>query len=53
MKIVMEIEKEDDDDFMNLKNELPLPEGVLKVNLGVPIIVACHKVDLIGRGEKA
>ena len=38
---------------MNLKNELPLPEGVLKVNLGVPIIVACHKVDLIGRGDKA
>jgi hypothetical protein len=28
-------------------------EGVLKVNLGIPIIVACSKVDLLVRGEKS
>jgi len=27
--------------------ELPLPEGILKVNLGVPIVVVCSKADLI------
>jgi GTPase SAR1 family protein len=32
---------------------MPLAEGVLKVNLGIPIIVVCNKVDLILRGEKA
>jgi dynein light intermediate chain 1, cytosolic len=30
-----------------------LAEGVLKVNLGIPIIVVCSKVDLLLRGEKA
>jgi Dynein light intermediate chain (DLIC) len=43
----------EDEVFRNLKNEMPLPEGVLEVNLGIPIIVVCHKVDLISRGEKA
>jgi dynein light intermediate chain 1 len=37
----------------DLKAELPLAEGVLKVNLGIPIIVACSKSDLLLRGEKA
>jgi hypothetical protein len=32
---------------------LPLPEGVLVTNLGIPIIVVCHKVDLIGRADKS
>lgn len=32
---------------------MPLQEGVLKVNLGIPIIVACNKVDLLVRGDKA
>lgn len=32
---------------------MPLPEGVLKLNLGIPIVVVCHKVDLISRGDKA
>jgi hypothetical protein len=32
---------------------MPLQEGVLKVNLGIPIIVACTKVDMLIRGEKA
>jgi dynein light intermediate chain 1, cytosolic len=42
----------DADNFDDLMSMLPLPEGVLKSNLGIPIIVACHKVDLLGRGEK-
>ena len=42
------------EDFMNyLEDQVPLPEGVLKSNLGIPIIVACHKADLIGRGDRA
>jgi len=36
-----------------LQDQLPLPEGVLKSNIGIPLIVACHKADLIGRGDKA
>jgi len=35
---------------MNLEEarlDMPLPEGVLKVNLGIPIIVVCQKVDLL------
>jgi hypothetical protein len=32
---------------------MALPEGVLKVNLGIPIIVVIQKVDLLLRGEKA
>ena len=32
---------------------MPLPEGVLKVNLGIPIIVLCNKIDLMMRGEKS
>lgn len=32
---------------------MPLPEGVLKVNLGIPIIVVCNKIDLLLRGDKA
>lgn len=43
----------EEDDFEDLRSMLPLPEGVLKVNLGIPITVVCHKVDLIGRGDKA
>ena len=37
----------------DLKSQIPLPEGVLLVNLGIPIIVACNKVDLLMHGEKA
>ena len=29
------------DDFSDLKGKMPLPEGVLQVNLGIPIIVVC------------
>jgi Dynein light intermediate chain (DLIC) len=43
----------DDIDYAELRTEIPLPEGVLKVNLGIPIIVVCSKVDLLVRGDKA
>ena len=44
----------DEDMFMkNLQDSVPLPDGVLKSNLGIPIIVVCHKADLISRGERA
>ena len=48
-------EKFDDDmeDFSDLKARLPLPEGVLQVNLGIPIIVVCNKIDLLLRGDKS
>ena len=46
-------EIDDDEDYSDLKNQLPLAEGVLKVNLGIPIIVVCNKVDLLLRGEKS
>ena len=42
------------ENFMGyLEDQVPLPEGVLKSNLGIPIIVVCHKADLIGRGDRA
>jgi hypothetical protein len=31
---------------------MPLREGVLQVNLGIPIIVVCSKIDLMARGDK-
>ncbi len=36
-----------------LEDEIPLPEGALKINLGIPLIVACHKADLIANGDRA
>lgn len=40
-----------DDD---VRFDMPLGEGVLKVNLGIPIIVLCNKVDIIHQNnEKA
>ena len=52
------IDKNDEDlqneqDISDLKRQMPLPEGVLKVNLGIPIIVVCNKVDLLLHGDKA
>jgi dynein light intermediate chain 1 len=47
------IDNDDEEDLTDLKMQMPLPEGVLTVNLGIPIIVACTKSDLIKRGEKA
>jgi dynein light intermediate chain 1, cytosolic len=31
---------------------MPLPEGCLKVNLGIPIVVVVNKVDLVLHGDK-
>jgi hypothetical protein len=45
-------EMENNEDLSKLKEEMPLDEGVLKVNLGIPVIVVCHKIDLMMRGEK-
>ncbi len=36
----------------DLKMQLPLPEGCLKVNLGIPIVVIVNKVDLLLHGDK-
>jgi hypothetical protein len=42
----------DDEDYSELKAEMPLSEGVLDVNLGIPIMVVVNKVDLMLHGEK-
>lgn len=34
-------------DDMDIRLDMPLGEGILKVNLGIPIIVLCNKVDII------
>ena len=36
----------------DLRLEMDLPEGCLKVNLGIPIIVVVNKVDLLLHGDK-
>ena len=41
----------DGDDLDDLRAEKELPEGCLKVNLGLPIIVAVNKVDLLEYGD--
>ena len=32
---------------------MPLPEGVLEVNLGIPVIIVCTKSDIMLHGEKS
>lgn len=46
-------EGEENDVVEDMRKDLALGEGVLKVNLGIPIIVVCNKVDLLIHGEKA
>ena len=37
-----------------MRLDMPLSQGVLKVNLGIPIVVLCNKIDIIHQtGEKA
>lgn len=36
----------------DIRLEMPLPEGCLKVNLGIPILVVVNKVDLVLHGDK-
>ena len=41
-------------DDMDVRLDMPLGEGVLEVNLGIPVVILCNKVDLILQsGEKA
>jgi hypothetical protein len=44
---------EDANNLADLKAQMPLGQGVLQVNLGIPIIVVCSKIDLMARGDKA
>lgn len=37
----------DDSEIEDVRVEMPLPAGVLKVNLGIPIIVVCNKIDYL------
>lgn len=39
-------------DEAKLKEELPLKEGVLRVNLRIPLIILCTKSDTIEASEK-
>ena len=34
-------------DEEDVRVEMPLGPGILKVNLGIPIIVVCNKIDLL------
>jgi GTPase SAR1 family protein len=47
-------ESEEEEKYLesDLKMEIPLPEGCLKVNLGIPILVIVNKVDLLLHGDK-
>lgn len=47
------VEKTEEDGEPDMREKLELGEGVLKVNLGIPIVVICNKVDLLAHGEKA
>lgn len=39
---------------IDVRLDMPLGDGVLKVNLGIPIIVICNKIDIIHQtGEKS
>lgn len=42
-----------EEEVEDMRKDLALGDGVLKVNLGIPIIVVCNKVDLLIHGEKA
>ena len=38
----------------DIRTEMPLGEGVLKVNLGIPVLILCNKIDVIHmNSEKA
>lgn len=41
------------EETLNLKLEMPLKEGLLKVNIGIPIIFVVNKSDAVGQtGER-
>lgn len=37
----------DSDEAQDIRLEMELGEGILKVELGIPIIVLCNKIDII------
>lgn len=43
----------DGEEIEDMRKDLALGDGVLKVNLGIPIVVVCNKIDLLIHGEKA
>ena len=49
-----EAKDSDDSDDEDVRVEMPLGAGVLKVNLGIPIVVVCNKIDLLSiNGDRA
>ena len=49
-----EAKDSDDSDVEDVRVEMPLGAGVLKVNLGIPILVVCNKIDLLTiNGDRA
>ena len=49
-----EAKDSDDSDVEDVRVEMPLGPGVLKVNLGIPILVVCNKIDLLSvNGDRA
>jgi hypothetical protein len=45
------VEEETEDELKELKKEMGLAEGVLKVNLGIPIVAAVTKADVLLHGD--
>ena len=47
--------KEDDSDGSDddVRLDMALEDGVLTVNLGIPIIIVCNKVDVLHQGMKS
>lgn len=43
---------EDEEPEEDVRLSLDLPEGCLEVNLGIPIIIAVQKVDVLLHGDK-
>ncbi len=46
-----DLEKDNEDELESLKMGMQLAEGVLKVNMGIPIVVVCSKVDLLQKED--
>lgn len=46
-------DEDSEEDQEDVRKQMPLGEGVLKVNLGIPIAVVVTKSDLLHHGEKA
>ena len=51
-KVTKDSSESEEHDEGDARLELDLPEGCLKVNLGIPITVIVQKVDLLLHGDK-